>query len=180
MGTSWISKKWGILEKEGGGGGGMTPLTNYGTWKVMRDFPVTNTRVFLVRHNTSSLKWFLGVGKWTGSPSSSNSISSQGINHLCHHKSFRKLTSTCAHAAKASLSLAGLQNFLKRLCSSFSKNVLPQLAGPQMKMFLSFPLPDVHLEDLIGTSSPSALTLQHLFLQGVVVNYVHFWYVCSV
>ena len=169
----------GNLRKRGGEGGGMTPLTNYGTWKVMRDFPVTNTRVFLVRH-TSSLKWFLGVGKWTGSPSSSNSISSQGINHLCHHKSFRKLTSTCAHAAKASLSLAGLQNFLKRLCSSFSKNVLPQLAGPQMKMFLSFPLPDVHLEDLIGTSSPSALTLQHLFLQGVVVNYVHFWYVCSV
>ena len=75
-------------------------------WKVMRDFPVANTGESLVRH-TSSLESFLGVEKWTCSPSSSNSTSSQGINSLCHRKSFRKITSTCAHAAQANLSLAG-------------------------------------------------------------------------
>ena len=110
----------------------------------MKDFPVTNTGVSLVRH-TFSLKWFWGVGKWKASPSSSNSISSQGINSLCHQKSFRKKKSTCAHAAQANLSLAGLQNVLKRVCSSFSKKVLPQLAGSQMKMFLFFPLPDINM-----------------------------------
>ena len=30
VGTSWIFGKGGVLEK-GGGGGGRTPLTNYGT-----------------------------------------------------------------------------------------------------------------------------------------------------
>ena len=29
LGTFWISRKGRILEKRGGGGGGMTPLTNY-------------------------------------------------------------------------------------------------------------------------------------------------------
>ena len=82
-------------------------------WKVMRNFPVANTGESLVRHR-SSLKWFLGVGKWTGSPSSSNNTSSQGINSLCHRKSFRKITSNCAHAAQANLSLAGAAKYFEK------------------------------------------------------------------
>ena len=109
----------------------------YGPWKVMRVFPVPNTRLSLVRH-TSALKWFLGVHKWTGSPSRSNSISSQGINCLCHWKLFREITLACVHAAQASLLLDGLQNVLKMVCRGFSKKVLPQLMGLQMKIFLFF------------------------------------------
>ena len=102
-----------------------------------RVFPVPNTRLSLVRH-TSALKWFLGVHKWTGSPSRSNSISSQGINCLCHWKLFREITLACVHAAQASLLLDGLQNVLKMVCRGFSKKVLPQLMGLQIKIFLFF------------------------------------------
>ena len=45
---------------------------------------------------------------------------------------------TCAHAAQANLLLDGLQNVLKMVCRRFSKKVLPQLMGLQMKIFLFF------------------------------------------
>ena len=47
----------------------------------------------------------------------------------------------------------GLQNILKSVCSGFSKKVLPQLAGPQMKMFLFFLLPDINRSHRVPANS---------------------------
>ena len=60
---------------------------------------------------------------------------------------------TCAHAAQANLLLDGLQNVLKMVCRRFSKKVLPQLMGLQMKIFV-FPVPDVNRSN---TSPPNSV-----------------------
>ena len=68
---------------------------------------------------------------------------------------------------KAHLSLAGLLKVLNIFCNSDNENVLPQLAGPTIKMILNLPLPLVRSFLMAAAKA----TDSRLFLQKDVSEY---------
>ena len=86
-------------------------------------------------------KWVFGAGTWTGWPSSSNNRSCHGTTWGLQQKSSRKSNSASSAPTHAKVEVAGLTNDLYTRLIGFSKKVLPQLAGPIIKIFWNFPRP---------------------------------------
>ena len=95
-------------------------------------------RLFDLSIRGSDANWFLGRGKFTVWPSSSNKKSLHAILSGDHRKSLRKATSLFSRLVQEYFVVAGLTNTLKISPSVSNRKDFPQLVGPTIKMLLFF------------------------------------------
>ena len=98
-------------------------------------------RLFDLSIRRSDANWFLGRGKCTVWPSSSNKKSLHAILSGEHRKSLRKATYLFSRLVQEYFVFAGLTNALKISSNGSNRKDFPQLVGPTIKMLLFFCLP---------------------------------------
>ena len=103
--------------------------------------PLLVARLFDLSIRRSDAKWFLGRGKFTVWPSSSNKRSLRAILFGDPRKSLRKATSLFSMLVQEYFVVAGLTNALKISSDGSNRKDFQQLVGPKIKMLLFLCLP---------------------------------------
>ena len=101
--------------------------------------------------------FILGDGRCTVWSSSKIRSSFQAIISCDQRKSFKNMISAFSVPSQAYLSLVGLLKVINIFCNGNNKNVLPQLAGPTIKIFLNLPLPLLRSSLMAGAKATHSI-----------------------
>ena len=101
--------------------------------------------------------FILGDGRCTVWSSSKIRSSFQAIISCDQRKSFKNMISAFSVPSQAYLSLVGLLKVINIFCNGNNKNVLPQLSGPTIKMFLNLPLPLLRSSLMAGAKATHSI-----------------------